>query len=317
MAIEFRCTQCNKLLRTGDDTAGKRAKCPECGTVLTIPAASPPPDQPAPSSVPPPMPPADSPFAGADAGAASQSPAGASAAPGAGPGAEAGELTPHPIDFGDVIGRTFEIYKQQWTTCLVAFLVVIGVSIGAFICFGILVGVSAVLRIPALTALLAFVGYLAIFAVGVWLYVGQVIFFLKVARGQPAAVGDLFTGTPYFLPVLGASLLFCLVYSVGLMLCVVPGIILALMFSQFAFLIVDRNAGALDSFTLSKHITNGSKLMLFLVYLVVGIVGELLIAVTLGIGVLAVVPFFVLLTAVTYLAMTGQPTADQLQQQQQ
>lgn len=39
MAIEFNCVQCQKLLRTGDDTAGKQAKCPECGTVMTIPAA--------------------------------------------------------------------------------------------------------------------------------------------------------------------------------------------------------------------------------------------------------------------------------------
>ncbi len=30
MPIEFRCLQCGKLLRTGDDTAGKQAKCPEC-----------------------------------------------------------------------------------------------------------------------------------------------------------------------------------------------------------------------------------------------------------------------------------------------
>lgn len=37
MAIEFRCTQCNKLLRTGDDTAGKRVKCPDCGTISEIP----------------------------------------------------------------------------------------------------------------------------------------------------------------------------------------------------------------------------------------------------------------------------------------
>jgi TM2 domain-containing membrane protein YozV/phage FluMu protein Com len=40
MAIEFRCTNCNRLLRVGDDTAGKRAKCPQCSTVLTIPAAT-------------------------------------------------------------------------------------------------------------------------------------------------------------------------------------------------------------------------------------------------------------------------------------
>ncbi len=37
-AIEFRCTGCNKLLRTAADTAGKQAKCPECGRILSVPA---------------------------------------------------------------------------------------------------------------------------------------------------------------------------------------------------------------------------------------------------------------------------------------
>ncbi|HVX60483.1 MAG TPA: YIP1 family protein [Pirellulales bacterium] len=40
MPIEFRCNQCSKLLRVGDETAGKQAKCPSCGTVQTIPASS-------------------------------------------------------------------------------------------------------------------------------------------------------------------------------------------------------------------------------------------------------------------------------------
>lgn len=37
MAISFTCT-CGKTLRARDETAGKRAKCPQCGAVLTIPA---------------------------------------------------------------------------------------------------------------------------------------------------------------------------------------------------------------------------------------------------------------------------------------
>jgi hypothetical protein len=37
MAIEFRCGQCGKLLRTGDDTAGRMAQCPECGSQTPIP----------------------------------------------------------------------------------------------------------------------------------------------------------------------------------------------------------------------------------------------------------------------------------------
>ena len=37
MPIEFRCSRCGKLLRTGDDTAGRQAQCPACGTLSMVP----------------------------------------------------------------------------------------------------------------------------------------------------------------------------------------------------------------------------------------------------------------------------------------
>lgn len=39
MPIEFRCAQCGKLLRTGDDTVGRQAQCPACGSLTQVPAA--------------------------------------------------------------------------------------------------------------------------------------------------------------------------------------------------------------------------------------------------------------------------------------
>jgi hypothetical protein len=39
MPIEFAC-QCGKSFRAADEHAGRRAKCSQCGEVLTIPAAS-------------------------------------------------------------------------------------------------------------------------------------------------------------------------------------------------------------------------------------------------------------------------------------
>lgn len=41
MPIEFRCTSCSKLLRTPDESAGKKAKCPECGTIVDVPREEP------------------------------------------------------------------------------------------------------------------------------------------------------------------------------------------------------------------------------------------------------------------------------------
>src|SRR5262245_22544065 len=40
MPIEFRCGQCNQLLRVPDDSAGKHARCPKCQALMTVPAAS-------------------------------------------------------------------------------------------------------------------------------------------------------------------------------------------------------------------------------------------------------------------------------------
>ncbi len=39
MAIDFRCTSCGKLLRVGDDAAGREAQCPQCGNRTIVPAA--------------------------------------------------------------------------------------------------------------------------------------------------------------------------------------------------------------------------------------------------------------------------------------
>jgi phage FluMu protein Com len=40
MPIEFRCRQCGKLLRTGDETAGRQAQCPACSALTTIPGSA-------------------------------------------------------------------------------------------------------------------------------------------------------------------------------------------------------------------------------------------------------------------------------------
>ena len=67
MPIEFRCTKCSKLLRTADDTAGRQAQCPECGSLSIVPGPSEPFETPIPPPSPAvggsPMPGANSPFA--------------------------------------------------------------------------------------------------------------------------------------------------------------------------------------------------------------------------------------------------------------
>jgi phage FluMu protein Com len=92
MAIEFRCTQCNKLLRTADQSAGKKAKCPECGQILRVPG----PETAAPGQPPPP-------------------PAAAQGAEPSGPAAEdaASETEAGKSKSGGFLGKIGGIFKRK------------------------------------------------------------------------------------------------------------------------------------------------------------------------------------------------------------
>ena len=133
MSIEFRCQACNRLLRTGDGTAGKQAKCPDCGAVVTVPDGS----ADAPLAAPlPSQSPAGSPF-GADpagyqptddTGNPYQSPGAHGTAPAAAYAQFQGQIVPTRIDFEDVFSRTWTIFKEQWGACLLAIVVVFAIN---------------------------------------------------------------------------------------------------------------------------------------------------------------------------------------------
>ena len=77
------------------------------------------------------------------------------------------------------------------------------------------------------------------FVFSMWIGIGSTVFVLKIARGQPAELSDIFTGGPFFLPILEHSILFGLMVGLGTILCIVPGVFLGLMFGQFNYLIID------------------------------------------------------------------------------
>lgn len=301
MAIEFRCATCNRLLRVGEDAAGKHAKCPECGTVLIVPTmgspAAPPPQQaPRPEDV-------ENPYRSPSVGPYTAAPA----AP--------GEIRPTLIDINDVFSRTWAIFKSHWGLCL---WVLVGATLLNFFASMLIQGVFRVVGIMAhdrvLAQLLSFLGSVAGGAFGAWLQIGQTMFFVKTARGRNATFSDVFSGGPYFLNIILASILYTLIVIAGFIMFIVPSIIFTFMFSQFYYLILDRNVGVMDSLKLSREVTTGNKLTLFVLGLLSGLLGVVVILLTCGVGLLAVAPFMALLGAVTYLIMTGQPTADQLPQ---
>jgi uncharacterized membrane protein len=296
MAIEFRCSSCDRLLRVPDEAAGKRAKCPQCGVVLSIPLGEGPSGAAA-AGAPPPVPPSkdDNPFR-------------APSAPTFGPG-----MPSRSLDLADILSRTWQIFQPQIGTSILAALVVGLVVAGAFLAVYLLAGVLLfVTRSGALSVLMMMVGIPAVMVLAIAMHLGLLRIFLKIARGQQARLGELFVMDPQFLPFLGVSLLVGLIVSAGTMLCVVPGVIFFLILSQSQLLVVDRNLPVFESLNRSKEMTDGTKLNLFLIWLVAGIGAGVINAVTCGLGSIVSAPFLLLMTAVIYLTLSGEPTAEML-----
>jgi hypothetical protein len=305
MPIEFRCPGCNKLLRTADSSAGQDSKCPHCGTPITVPLASDgaPLGQTLPAAAPTaqPVPPAATP--------SSYQPGRAASA--AEHAAASGEYHPQQLVLGEVLNRSWTIFKRNIGVCIGAFILVVVVSVG--LNFGIRLLLGGGVRggnQPGPAEIAGLIGSLAGSIVGLWLHAGMIHLMLKVARGDPSAtVSDLFSGTPWIVPLAVGSLLFSIIVGIGFLLLIFPGVILALMLWPYQYLVVDRNLGAMDALSAAKEITRGNKFRFFLLMLVVSLLGMVVAVFTLGLGMIVYGPFVTLLMAVTYLTISGQPTA--------
>ncbi len=293
MTVEFRCTQCDKLLRTPDGTEGKKAKCPECGTVLTIPVpvteAEPValvPEQ----APPPPHQPSANPY---------QSPAAGEMRAAVPPDEVRRGFQPTRIDLGEVMGRAWQIYKGRFWPCVgTGFLFLVLNNV-------ILEGVLYVAQQSGLIEGTAIISFGIV--VFIFLSLGIFIYMLKVARGEPTGVADLFNGGALLLSAIGILVLCFVAVHLGFILFIIPGIIVSLMFSQSIPILIDQQTGVIDSLRFSAQVTKGNKLTLF----AIGCVSSLLTilgVLACGVGIIFVLPYLSLLAAVSYLMMSGQST---------
>lgn len=281
MTIEFHCPRCQNLLRVQDESAGKQAQCPECGEVSQIPGEA---------SAP-----------AFESGNPFQSPQ--TESPMFRSQVEAGAIVPTRIDLGEVFGHAWVIFKDQWQTVFGAVLLVWVIN------FVVSMAVSTTISASDNNAALILILQLASMILSAYLSIGIIKVLIGVARGQQTSFSDLFTDGKLILPYLLASLLVSAIVSIGFLLLVVPGVILLLMLSQYAFLIVDRQMGVIDSLKVSAEVTKGNRLTLLAIGLVAILGGGVLIAITCGIATIVVVPYFFLVGIVAYLKMTGQPTS--------
>lgn len=236
MPIEFRCPQCHQMLRTPDESAGKRARCPQCSQIVPVPAR-----ESAASDLfaPPPQdlfgPPAQNPF-----GDTATEPKKTSTSdpfnPYASPAAfEApsktvyagygGELTHQTIDMGEVLNAPWTILKEEMGKCVAFGAVIFGVGIGSRVIGQILSmifqGLASTEDATAIVVggVIMFVGIAINIAVQIWVQAGLALFSLKMARDRSGAIGDLLAVRPFLGRYLGLTLVIGLL-SLSIMLAI-------------------------------------------------------------------------------------------------
>jgi len=258
-----------------------------------------------------------------------------------GPGQYAGlGLSPTPFTVGDVLSRTWQIYKGQMWICIGVVIFCFVLNLSGQLVMGML-DVAVKPKVDLLTYnVIVLVVMLGIVVFQMWIAIGQALFLLRVARGQTAPFGEVFRGGSLLLTVLLSSLAFGLVLGGVVALGLIPGglamaaapgnpmvgplvlglgfviamiavIVLALRLSQYYYLVVDRGAGVMESLRLSLEVTRGNEGNIFVIGFMTGLI-NLAGALACGVGLIFTIPFTALLFPVMYLALTGQPIADPL-----
>ena len=119
---------------------------------------------------------------------------------------------------------------------------------------------------------------------------------LMVTRGETPELGKAFS-TDHLGPFIIGSILYGLIVLIGLILCIIPGIIAAFMLSFYGFYILDRDMSATDALTASFNMVKdnfGKVFLVILVAFVINFVGAILC----GIGLLVTAPLCWIILAV-------------------
>jgi uncharacterized membrane protein len=145
------------------------------------------------------------------------------------------------------------------------------------------------------------------------LFVGFHLFCAKKMFGRMAELADLFTGFNFFIPSLVASLLISLLVSVGLVFCIVPGLVIAAMY-QFVYLfILDKRMDFWPAMQASHAVVKNDYFG-FTMFLLAMIGVDILGALCLIVGIFVAIPVTVAAVTVAYRDVVGfeQSTVDAL-----
>ena len=288
MAFEFNCVHCGYFLKTDDREIVEATQCPVCGNAIEpqVPVANEPP--------------------GLDAGFEPNQ-RDEIELPAAMPARRAASL-----EIDDVCSTSWSIFKSQ-----------LGLVLGAVWIHAVILSVVSTptsiaqnmlqtdehpqeLHVVLVTVVIG--GNILSLLLGAYMNGGLNLFLLRLIKGEGAEIMDIFRGGRYFGRMLLCTICYSIFVGFGFLACIIPGIVLSLMFAPYQLALVDRDpSDPLGALWQAKRVTDGHKLQLLVLVFVIGIINILGLLV-LCVGYIFTVPLSALIWAVAYMRMTGQRT---------
>jgi hypothetical protein len=239
----------------------------------------------------------------------------------------------------DVFNWSWSIFRERMSSCMMIIWGAAGINIALSMGLNLLQVVLTATVNDRLFAMVIYCGAaICSFVLQIWIvWIGASLAVLKIARGEPVAFQDIFTGGRYVLTMILSSIIFSLVLAgpialaVGLitatMVAMGPqsagGIIAFVLGSSLAavmvvyvssrlamyyYLVIDRDAGVIGSLRQSWLLCKnrvGMIVMVVCLQMAIALAGILALCV----GLIWAVPLASLVMPVTYLAMTGRKEA--------
>jgi hypothetical protein len=191
------------------------------------------------------------------------------------------------FDIGRVLSRTMEIFARNWAVFLLFGLLAVGVpQILSGLMVANAIGTVNPLDPGAAFAMFAsplyWLSLLISVAATYFLQAGIVHASLMDFNNRKPSFNDaLQAGLRYMLPLLGLAILSFLGIYVGMILLIVPGIILAIMWSVTVPILIEEKTGVMGSFGRSRALTKGSRWSIFGLFVVL-LIAYLVVALVIG-----------------------------------
>ena len=216
------------------------------------------------------------------------------------------------IDFQDLLIDAWNKFKERWKPLCMASLIGYFIPLAAFMVWYMILifGLVAAKQYgsepdPATLIPLAIASPILFILIFFFTY-GTENYCMKICRGENPENKDFLLPTKTYLRIIVANFLVTLIVCVGLIVCVVPGLILGFFFSLVSYAVIDHpELGIIDCLKLSWRLVkqNWKPILILdiIVYALQSVLGSTII------GLIPVLPFSILVASLLYTKFNDAP----------